>query len=356
MSESMSNAAQELMRKTRAGASFWTTFRWVADIVYGLCWMVALPAELLLNRRIGRRYASMLPLCISFLLLVGIYSSFGWAMAALEQSRTGQPTWMDIVPRLEAPALTGQPLSTPTPAPRAAAVASLPAPLSGNPYFLPGIMLILSLAVLGHRLDNWWRFRTTEQVHSRACGIPHWVWWCWQGIAADAQKTAKPSVVTEAKPAAAGVVAAATPTSIFMVLQTEFQSMVRGSIKGVPPTGALAWLSSTVVHPVALLIGGVLVLRVDFMVGAHTTLVAVAIFIKARIQKALVVEAIYDVFDARLERVFMRGLEEPEDLAAAGRAGMVVPGVARLMPGAISRLPKSSPLAPEYQSLVTVLR
>jgi hypothetical protein len=360
MATEVNALGQELLRKTRAGTSFWTTFRWIADFVYGVCWIIALPLELLLNRRMGRRYNAMLPMAVAILGVVGLYSYFGWSIKAMQelQTRGGVPLAFAITPRLVpdnsllAPTQPGQ---FPRPRLPATANAAVPVPqaLSSSPYFLPVVMGVLLLALIAHRVDNWWRFRTTEQVHSRHCGTPHWVWWLWQAMARLKPTGQEAAAVMEAKPSAVLPEGTSKTPTVGNVSRQSLRSFLRGAMVGVPPTGALAWLASTILHPLGLVGIGIAMTPFDIVVALHLYLVAVAIFLKARIQKALVVEAIYDVFDARIERVFMRGLESPKDMPTAARAGMVVPGIAEVIPQAMDRLPKQSPLSPEYESLVT---
>lgn len=356
MSDSQGSTTSEFLGKMRAGTSFWTTFRWLADIVYGICWMIALPVELLLNRRMGRRYNSMLPLTIAMLLMVGLYAYFDWGVrfAREAQARLQQPVAMQ-------PLQGGNPFLRPQPPamnqPNLAAL-QLPSPLiSGQTYFLPALVGVIVLAMLAHRVDNWWRFRSTEQVHSRNCGIPHWVWWLWAALARGTGPSGiKPAEVIEAKPGSEVAVRSTRPASFAASVRSSFVTTLRGFTNGVPPTGTLAWIASTIVHPLTLWLASGLIARVDFVIATHLAFAGLAIFLKARIQKALVVETIYDVFDARIERTFMRGLESPTEMAAASRAGMIVPGVAEIMTEAISRLPKQSALSPEYQALVTAIR
>jgi hypothetical protein len=234
-------------------------------------------------------------------------------------------------------------------------------PLSSSPWALRTVLLALAVAMVGHRILNWWRFRTTEQVHSRSCGTPHWVWWVW-GLAGQ-HRGSKPSSVEAAAVSNDDIQAAATTGGLGDKL-VEFSSLVGRGLhrqwqsfgNDSVPTGPFAWACSTILHPLLLALAGLLVAWIDPIYGLYMLMAAFAIFIKARIQKALVVEAIYDIFDARLEQVFMRGLERPEEMSTAKRAGMVVPVLAEVLPASMDRMPAGSAMPPEVQAMLDALR
>ncbi len=376
----MDQALNEMIKQTKCGASVWTTFRWLANLVFGVCWIVALPAELMLNRRIGRRYAGLLPL----LFAIPVF----WLFVELGQE-------------MMANSFKGASRSQ---------LRAMNLPEHGFSALWPsGVLLgLLGLCLIGHRLANWHRFRSTEQVHSFSNGIPFWVlppMWLIKllpkpkppvpqpktaspeqpqlpasadvtpdtdgrvtmvGSAIDTTAevvlaTTPPSAVIEAKPAAPSskpldgslrwVLDAAK--AIVAHLKGEWRSFVHEWRQGEIPTGAITWIASTIVHPILLSVVSVPIAALHVGFGAYLGFAAIAIFVKARIQKALVVESVYDIFDARIEQEFTSALAHPGRLRAVERTGFAVPGIARIAAQAVSQ--SSQPcgkLDPQLEALM----
>jgi hypothetical protein len=351
---------QQIMSKTRAGASLWTSLRWLSDILYCLCWIIALPVELVCNRRIGRRYFSTLPVIISVTIMT-LFLTLGYASRLMLSSQLAELNQPRPMPRFGAPQAATSPTVDPAVIQQVMKDLSRELPLSGSPWVLWGALGLLGVAFFSHRLMNWWRFRTTEQVHSRACGMPHWVWWVWE--VAHRNKRCNPSspvgdalTPDQLKSAVAGGGLGDKLVELIDVASASLRRLWRSFGSDPTPSGPLAWACSTVIHPLLLGVGAIILTTIDPIYGAYGVLAAIAIFIKARIQKALVVEAIYDIFDARLEQVFMRGLERPEEMATAKRAGMVVPTLAEVLPSNMGRMPAGSAMTPELQALLNALR
>jgi hypothetical protein len=303
----------QAIKTMKAGASVWTTFRFLANIVYGLCWILALPVEMVLNRRVGRRYSSILPLTISvvlvsaFLRLVGVAS----AKAATEH------------PELKI------------------AAASLEVSL--------GFLVVMALAVIRQRVASWWRLRTSDQVHSFSSGIPLWL--CPPTMLTARLRNSPPKRPVEQR---------AAPTTVFGTLcddagtaiLAEVRNFYQAWLHGRAPTGAIAWYGATVVQPLLLVGVAYLVAPVEAALGIYLVIAAIAILVKARIQKALVIESIYDIFDARIEQDFMRSLGEPQRLDSIERQGIPVPGLARIVSAEASST--AGQLPPDYARLITV--
>jgi hypothetical protein len=218
--------------------------------------------------------------------------------------------------------------------------------------------------VFRHRLANWWRFRSTDQVHSFSNGVPFWlhppqVLTGWLPATA-----AAPGVgLAEPRPAARmgkgvspmnAAVLAALAGELRDRLITEGRAVLSDWRQGQAPTGTLAWIAATVVHPVLVFLLGLLVIGWSFPLGLYVAAAASAIFIKARVQKAIVVESVYDLFDARIEQEFTRALAEPVRLDAVERTGFAVPGLARMVAGAApsASIEAKPSLAPELAVLV----
>jgi hypothetical protein len=211
---------------------------------------------------------------------------------------------------------------------------------------------LVMLMLLGHRVSNWQRFRTSDQVHSFSNGIPCWVLppkWSLKILTpekdTDQGQTPAPAVTSDGgsiadvkatpQPVATGMIAVARDAwaALRAHLAQEFRTYVQEWRRGEVPTGAITWYAATIVHPLVLFIaaGFVGILHVGF--GVYLSVAAIAIFIKARIQKALMVETVYDIFDSRIEQSFRSSLSDPLRLRSVERTGYIVPGVARVTSG-----------------------
>lgn len=120
-------------------------------------------------------------------------------------------------------------------------------------------------------------------------------------------------------------------TDVGRQLKHELRRVVIDWRRCEPPSGTLVWVAATVVHPVLLFLLANVITQLNPALGSCLAMAAIAIFLKARVQKAIVVESVYDLFDARIEQEFTRALAEPVRLDAVDRAGFAVPGIARLV-------------------------
>lgn len=300
----------------RCGASVWTAFRWVSNLLYGICWIVALPVELFFNRRVGRRYAGVIPVALSSLVLAAVML----APAILEAYQTPQEASQFDVSSLWPVAI---------------------------------VLGIFALSVLRQRLASWWRFRSNAQVHSFSNGVPFWLnpptW------------ITEPSKLVKASDWSLAPAAMPTPKSPLVAFWQEVRALFGREMKrfgqswyrGEVPSGPIMWFASTVVHPMLLVGLGFHFTTGHLALGAYVAVAGLAVFAKARIQKAFVVEAVYELFDARIEQVFLRELSEPQPLHAAESAGLVVPGVARMMAGTIVSAPMQGGAAIEIKPTLT---
>jgi hypothetical protein len=339
---------QTVVQNTKAGASVWTTFRWLGNLVYGLAWVVALPTELVLNRRMGRRYTGILPVGLSLVLItavLGVFTGFGSQISRAVGGGSRPPAAF-----------------MPPGVPPTVAAASAG---SGGSWTLLGLFVVLTVTmVFRHRLANWWRFRSTDQVHSFSNGVPFWLhppqvltgWLPATSAAPGAELTAASPAVRIPKQASLlnASVLAALAGELRNRLITESRAVLSDWRQGQAPTGTLAWIAATVVHPVLVFLLGLLVIGWNFPLGLYVAAAAIAIFLKARVQKAIVVESVYDLFDARIEQEFTRALAEPVRLDAVERTGFAVPGLARMVATAApSPMVEVKPeLAPEFAVLV----
>lgn len=334
------SAINGMVQYTRCDASVWTTFRWLGNLVYALGWVFALPVELVLNRRMGRRYTGLLPVTISLLVLsafIGLLGNFSNMFTQPVASSQPRAMWG----------------ATP-PAPVAAATATGAG--IGTGMLLTILLTIVLLALLRHRFANWWRFRSSDQVHSFSNGMPFWIYpprALLRVVAASSAATERPAA--SAPPVQLNTVGAALSAAVNEVttkLSAEGSRALAEWRSGQVPTGTVVWFAATLLHP--LLLGGValLVSQANRPLGNYLAIAAVGIFFKARVQKAFVVESVYDIFDGRIEQDFKRSLSEPVRLDAVERSGYAVPGIARIVEQA-GKQSGSTALPPDLASLVT---
>lgn len=314
---------QKIMQSTRCGAGIWGTFRWLANFVFAMCWIVALPVELVLNRRVGRRYSGLVPLLLSLVVLV--------------------------------PCLV-LPLAVPT---QSRWASSVVVDQRGLLLSILAIAIFLA-AVLRQRIAGWWRFRSNEQVHSFSSGVPFWLhppkdfmeMWGDEPKPGPEAAIPKPPAKPANKPATTflGMVG----EEITRNIADQWKPFVQQWNRGEVPTGPIAWFGATIVHPLALAVGAILLAPIQAVFAGYLLMAAAAIFLKARIQKALIIESIYDLFDARIEQAFTRELSVPQALNEAERAGLVVPGMVRAVASAESTPLPRGDLSPGHQALLTV--
>ena len=319
MDEEIGQAAAQALKSVRAGSSVWTTLRFLSNLLFALCWIVALPIELLLNRRMGRRYSGFLPLCLSVTLVmtVLIFVSSGPSAFQAEAAKH----------------------------------------LTLQPWFQRCCITlgIIGLAVFRHRAANWLRFRTEDQVHSFSCGFPIYLQLPFVNRLTPDQPTATPILATttqDKKKARWKTLDTVMGDALLHLLGPELKHFLSEWIRGRVPSGPFLWYASTVLHPVLLGAGAIALLKVDAPVASYCGLAAGAIFLKARIQKAIIVESLYDLFDARIEQDFMRSLGEPQRLNTVEQRGFPVPGLARIISAPLGTNSAATPLAPEFASLL----
>jgi hypothetical protein len=330
----LKQVASHIKRNTHVGASFWTTFRWLADIVYGLCWMLALPLELVTNIRVGRRYASLLPLVISaavFVAFTVFAAPFLWRFVATAIR------WMGTTDG-------GKAIYTAFEVPW-----TISHSIVFTPWFLPIAIVVIGLSLLRHRLGNWMRFRGGRQIHSRSPGISlsAYMFFSQEGTAGDGTR----SITLSPEPIIAPPV---TVAKIWRALPQITQEAISQLDRGLAPEILTykGWLVDTVAVPLAWLIVGFVVTRWEPVLGMYLMVAGGAIFLKARIAKAHVVELVYDMVDGRIDQEFRQSLGKPAALDRSARSGVIVPSIARIVNGQPMPGSAASPLSPELATLI----
>lgn len=321
-----SPSMQSFLQSIRCGASIWTTFRFISGVIFAFCWIIALPVELVLNRKMGRRYTGFLPLFGAYIVMHFVF------IAALPQR-----SWMGV---------------------------SMP---STGAEFGPLLMfLVMGAAIVRHRFASWWRFRSHEQVHSFSNGVPFWLHPPKvlvnlvpspkpSAAKATSTKASMPKPPPDANaPLAKKIEYALVAFADFLIEQVP--SVFREWRSGEIPTGPITWMLATIAHPAMLFGSSIPVSLLNAPMGSYLMFAAVAIFLKARIQKAMIVETVYDLFDARIEHSFTQSLANPEKLRDIERTGLAVPGIARALgemePKGDGRPDGRGTLAPDLAALL----
>lgn len=315
---------QQVIKATKCGASIWATFRFVSNALFALCWVVALPLELVLNRRMGRRYTGILPLLGSTLLLGAWFFLAGPALAKARSS-SFQPG-AGISPSQTLPLMVG---------------------------------MLLLFAVWRHRLANWWRFQSNDQVHSFSNGVPFYLYLprpLARFVASRTTRTEPPSW-NWAQRVQALKAGKGTIVRFAIDLAGHLWQQVLGFFaqwrSGQVPTGPLQWIASTVLHPALVIAIALVAMRWNAVVAFYAIFAAMAIFMKARIQKALVVESIYDLFDGRIEQEFTHAISQPHRLRAVEQTGFTVPGLAKAVVNMPQTIEAKPAMPADLAALVT---
>lgn len=325
VTSAIGRGAQSFLRSLRFGASAWTTFTFISQLLMTACWIVALPVELMLNRRMGRRYNGVLPLILSFvawliILSIGVTTNIRSAGSREEYiARASVEMIINLV-----------------------------------------IVALLLFGFVRHRFSAWLRFGGPDEVHSFSNGVPFWLY--------------PPRLFVSAVNSSLPAVAIVPPVD----WRAEFQSARQSSFasltlarraaaqlrhhlsvfwvewrSGQVPTGPIMWIAATVVHPILLAVAAIALRRENGPFGLAITVAAIAIFLKARIHKAMIVESIYDLSDSRLEQEFTQALADPNRTRYVERSGLVMPGIARTVVDVPAQVEPKSAVSPELAHLLS---
>lgn len=299
--------------------------QWLSKVVFAICRLVALPLELVMNRRMGRRYAGTGVLFVSLLVYLAIVN-YGSLRSYGFQGGFGM---------------------------RSASIGR-----SDSVLLLAGF--IIALAIVRHRFANWWRFRSEDQVHSYSNGIPFWLHP--PKFLLIGTRKAKPIHLDANKkrwddglpkgPMGIGV--------FFRVLRAFLKHLgskvslfMREWRSGAVPTGPIAFAMATIVHPVIMLLCGALIGGVCKPLAYYMLWASIAIFVKGRIEKAETVERIYDLFDAKLDQEATAALANPVKLREVEAKGVVIPGFARSLVDVAKAAEPAATVAPDFGRLLT---
>ncbi|HZW07277.1 MAG TPA: hypothetical protein VFF65_09140 [Phycisphaerales bacterium] len=253
------------MMQPKLGAGLWGSLRFLSGLVYAGCMVLALPMQMLLHRRFGNRYlnpflfvASLVLLCV--LVVLSMHASV---------PRTLDRTH---IPLLDGDRVTGARISW---------------------AVLYGLLGILPVAYVLHRLNAWWRWRAGDVVHSVAWGTPHFLLLgvtpgMSHGRAEHESKPKPPSIV---KP----------PDNLFAELWCEhhesWEAMWKDLAGGRIPEGRVPWLIATAVEPLIVCVLAFCLCTFGATIGLYFFLAAAAMFVQARIASAWAFERMLDHCD-----------------------------------------------------------
>lgn len=306
--------------KPTLGTSVLKTFRVVTGVLYLASWLIALPGELILHRRVGKRHMNSVVFGLSLILLTGL------GVLAVR----GHQAW--VTPSGIYPPGYVVPAS----------------PSSGSGIWF-GFMFAGSLIAFAcHYVANRRRFGQVDQGHSMDTGVP---WLCYPSITPERKnpfddsgagnltaESADPSLFdSEPKladdPATLRTVAA-YPMSVIRQLRGHLAEHTAKLKNGEVPYGAFAWLTLSTIEPCLLLVaGGLFVIKSGtFGFGIYLGLVGIAMATKAAILAAEFKEKVYDDNDGRLEIEAMRRWREGKPLSAVS-AAFTVPIMKAVLPG-----------------------
>lgn len=291
-SDQLSNGLGQLARPTLA-ASVLKTFGLVTKIGFGVSWLVTLPAELILHRRVGKRYMNTVFFVMSMVLLsilaAVLAGRFGTASAARQWGQT-QPQEMLAVAQ--------------------AAMASM------RPFSVMMLLVIVGFVV--HYRGNRQRFGTPEQGHSCDFGVP-WLAFPplltrWPGASALADRLQAMDEAAERESQDLVELEGWSRWSAWwqQTLALLRQHAIRG-LRGEVPHGPVNWFAVSVVEPAIILtVGGLLTAAGGPArpFGIYLVLLALALLFKACVHRVEWREFVYNDHDQHLEAEAMRDWRE----------------------------------------------
>ncbi|MCC6970568.1 MAG: hypothetical protein IT434_10135 [Phycisphaerales bacterium] len=265
------------------GASVWKTFQKITAIVMMVAWLIALPVELVLHRRVNKRWMNT-AFCVLAVVLLAALASF----------------------------LSKPDLATVRALPPAERLIAIKAALKTMQPF-EHLFVCSALAFGVHYWSNRRRFRTAQQGHSFDSGIPWLVfpplarWW----LPLDAASRLLDGIARSQR----------LPMRLLRGWAESLRCHLLQIGAGEFPYGPVTWLVVSLLEPVLLLLAGVLFFRHGSApFGIYLMIVAVAMFLKASIIEASWRERVYDEMDGRLEGEAMKQLRAGRPSTQLSRA------------------------------------
>jgi hypothetical protein len=263
--------------KPTVAASVWKTFGVLTGLLYFGAWMISLPAELILHRRVGKRYMNSFFFACSFVLLSVITAGLIHAC-----------------------------LPGPIREIAAKGVEALPAPVAMSATTLGFVMLASIIAFAIHKFANRMRFGTPVQGHSFDAGIPHLAYLPFSQKVAKFLLDQMPPEPPEfaSRPEASVMEMESFPLAVLKRFHRYVRHHLSALAEGAAPYGPVTWLVISIVEPLLLAAFGIALLASVSLAtpfGWYLVLLAAAILFKALMHRADWMERAYNDVDQRLE-------------------------------------------------------
>lgn len=336
----MDPLAQELSQTLNAtrpvmAASILKTFGKVTAALFGVAWMVCMPVEMLLHRRMGKRYCNTFFVLTSFVLLgfltaicLGI-APFARALlvgpptlsaqpgaAMLGSPPPGLPRGMGSLSDL--PGAGGAMLASPTKALQALE------PHQSSARAFGALNLVALVAFIGHYIANRRRFGTQDQGHSCDFGIP----WLIYPPALVAELLIPPKPRLRLLPSRGNADplplarVAAHPLQMIAQLREAVLHHLNCLRRGEVPHGPFNWLYIMYGQPVLLAGIGAALLALSASAaafGVYLIVVALGMWFKGMVHQAEWRERAYDDMDNKLESEALRNWRAGSHASAIAR-------------------------------------
>ncbi len=305
------------LAKPTMAASTLKAFGKLTALINFIAWLICLPMELILHRRIGKRY-----MCTPFvglaLLLTGMLTVFA----------SVKPDALRMVDTNIRASIPTTALATGTLPPPTAPVAVLM--ISPFGWLMRCVVPAATIAFALHYRANRKRFGTPDQGHSLDWGIP-WIIYPFglQKAAAACLARWRVQGTSQARPGGSPHELLAYPASAIHSFAENLRHHLSLLATNRVPHGPFTWWFTSTIEPVILMFAGVvLCIATGFdPFGAYLILVGVAMAFKAAMREAEMRERIYDDVDGRFDVEVMRNI----------RAGKALPELSAAFTVPLSR-------------------
>ena len=303
------------------GTSVIKTFRVLFGIILTLCWLICLPVELILHRRIGKRYSNTVFVIVAYLLL-----NFSVAVVGVVA--------FDLIRPMSAHASPAT-LSPNDPTMLRIALALMPF----NWFYLAAFV-----AFVCHYVGNRRRFGTPEQGHSLDPGIP-WIVYPPKFVVALVLDNESSTELALQPDQPMNGRAGSPPRWLNSPLAAPIRHILacgRAHIAdlraGKHPYGPVTWWACVLVEPALLIVGGIgiaIQAPVFLGFGVYLGIVGGAMWVKGRIWAADWRDRVYADVDQRLEAEAMQNIRrhvpatEVSEVFTVPVTGAVLPPVGR---------------------------
>lgn len=361
----MDPVAQELGQALNAArpvmaASILKTFGKVTAFLFAIAWMICMPVEMLLHRRMGKRYCSTFFVALSLVVYVFVsFACLGAApLARLIVVGPGVATEVPMQPPSRHAASGAAPsfdwMLHPTRAKQADRQAALEAMRASLTAF-GALNVMAMLAFVGHYIANRRRFGTQEQGHSCDFGIP------WLIYPPKAGKLVPPKPRLRLLPSQGNAEplplarSNAHPLQIVRQLREAVAHHLNCLRRDEPPHGPFNWLYLMYGEPLLLAaIGAVLFVASASIAafGLYLVVVALGLWFKGLVHQAEWRERAYDDMDNKLEAEALRNWRSGSHASAIARQ-FTVPITAAILSKRVGRGDEPIMIGPDFDGVLS---